>query len=150
MQYKLIKREGLEGVVDEHDNIIIPCIYNYIDLNYNCLKSFTIAFLRVKNKDNLYGIINTKNEVIIPCIYYFVHMYDFKEFGLICIKNKGGLCGLINIKNEIIIPCRYYDIDVGPNFIIARDLFYRRHYYKINSKHKLLLYNKVNVHVYSD
>ena len=65
MQYKIIRKGGLEGIADEQDNIIIPCIYKKIWLQY--FKENKL--FRALNKNNLSGIINIKNETIIPFKY---------------------------------------------------------------------------------
>ena len=136
MQYKYetIRKDGLSGIADEHDNIIIPCIYNMI-LSYNeeCIE--------VKDKNDLWGLINIKNEVIIPCKYKSIFIDTFNKETLIMVQDKNDLWGIFNTKNEILIPCKYKDIIIYNKIIRCYLGNYRITHYFIKNN-KILIYNK--------
>ena len=86
MQYKRIIKDGLEGIADEQDNIIIPCIYKKIWLQH--FKEN--GLFEVINKNNLSRIINIKNEIIIPLKYEEI-VFDYKKTELIRVYNSAIL-----------------------------------------------------------
>ena len=142
MQYEVIVKDGLEGVADKQNNIIIPCKYEVIFLD-----SFEkTELIEVKDKNYLSGIINIKDEIIIPCIYKQIILCYFKESNnSILYVNKNNLYGIINIKNEIIIPFKYINIIIYNN--IFKCFFNNNEYtYYFIKNNKFLLYNKDKIY----
>ena len=137
MKYKIIERDGLKGIADEQDNIIIPCIYSYIKMNF----FEETELIEVKDKNNLWGVINIKNEILIPCIYYNILINNIEKEILIEVRDKNGLYGVINIKNEILISFKYEFITIYDKIIRCYLGNYRPTHYFIKNN-KILIYNK--------
>jgi len=110
----IVKMSNKSGIMNKNLELIVPCIYESILLNYysNC------DYFRVKY-GNKWGVISVNNDEVIPIIYEFnplqfgIENVDFKRYqgiiynGIIWPFQKDGKWGLVNNINEIIIPFTY-------------------------------------------
>lgn len=108
---KVRNSDGLKGVINKNNELLIPCKYKHIEYFFNKLKQ---SFVLVKNLEDKWGCLNKKGEEIIPCEYYQI----FEFWGLIWVEDFSGKCGLINKKGKIIIPCEYKDFTRFGNGLI--------------------------------
>lgn len=93
-----ISKDGKYGLQKwSTGEIIVPCIYDYID-------NFSEGLAAVQ-KDWKYGYINTKGEVVIPLIYDGAE--EFCE-GLASVR-QDVKHGYINKSGELVVPCIYED-----------------------------------------
>lgn len=97
----LAKKNGKDGYIDIHQNILIP--FDYDDLGV-----FTDNGLAPAVKNGKSGSINRKGEEIIPFIYDEVDY--FYASGLAKVK-KDGKFGFINVNGKEIIPVIYEEVD---------------------------------------
>ncbi len=72
--YRINNEEGKSernksGIIDINGNEILPCIYEFHELNY-LLKDYFILKL-----DGKYGVMNNQCEIIFECIYDFIWMF---------------------------------------------------------------------------
>lgn len=94
-KYRIVHRESRKmlGIVDEKDNILIPLIYDYLELKYGYIESKIEA-----GNHNFIGCISTdKPQIILPAKYSFIDLwsdqkmilcYDGKQWTLVSLDNK--------------------------------------------------------------
>lgn len=101
----LAKKDGKDGYIDINDNILIPFIYD----NLNVFSNNGLASAQIKDK---FGAINRKGEVVIPLVYDRLN-YFYKSGLAIIIKN--GKYGFINKTAKEIIPPIYNSVNQSMN-----------------------------------
>ncbi|MEB8345782.1 WG repeat-containing protein [Flavobacteriaceae bacterium KMM 6898] len=97
----IVKRNGLFGVIDINENIIIPIEFDSIS---NWVEYGPDAHFVVKN--GKHGLINREGKEIIPPVYDEIIVDNPK---LIKVENS-GLFGTVNWKNIIVHPIEYEQI----------------------------------------
>ena len=110
----LAKKNGKDGYIDIHQNILIP--FDYDDLGV-----FTDNGLAPAVKNGKSGAINRKGETIISFIYDDVDY--FYASGLAIVK-KDGKFGFINSIGKEVIPLIYEEVDqsmVDETVIVSKD-----------------------------
>lgn len=94
-KYRIVHRESraMLGIVDEKDNILIPLIYDYLELKYGYIES------KVKIGDTEFiGCISIDEpQIILPARYCFINLlpdqnmiscYDRKQWKLVSLENR--------------------------------------------------------------
>ena len=95
------------GVIDGHNNIIVPFEYNYIG-------SFNRGFAVFSRLDSVKrGIMNTRGEVIIPDIYEDFSWEAFGDADVAFASNDTRKYAIININGELVTD---FIFDIGGMF----------------------------------
>lgn len=76
------KKNGLYGIIDEHNNIIHP-----FDMDYSDMREFRNGYATMRDKKGKWGAVDTKGNVVIPCIYDDWLIFD--EDGTASTKKDG-------------------------------------------------------------
>lgn len=95
-----VKLDGKFGFINEDDEEIVSCKYEYADDFYD-------GMAKVKSEEG-WGFVNEDGEEIISCKYEYATSFSD---GLARVKSEEG-CGFINKDGEEIIPCKYEEVDV--------------------------------------
>mgnify|MGYP004645709879 FL=1 len=93
-----VKLDGKFGFINEDDEEIVSCKYEYADDFYD-------GMAKVKSEEG-WGFVNEDGEEIISCKYEYA---DAFSDGLARVKSEEG-CGFINKDGEEIIPCKYEEV----------------------------------------
>lgn len=102
----IVKKENKMGIVDNHNSIVIPFIYDSIYAPH--LEPYYFAF-----KDNLCGVVDLKGVILIP--------FEYKQILEACEDTKNGdeehlivqknqKFGTISFENKAVIPIEYDSI----------------------------------------
>ena len=98
----VVVKNGKYGIIDIHNNVMIPLQYDGICLdNYR----YDVEYIMI-NINGKWGLIDTNNQVVLPAQYYDV---DFKiaRGRLFVVKNARGRYGVVDKNNKTIIPFKY-------------------------------------------
>ena len=106
-RFKVIIKDKV-GVVDNHDNIIVP-------IQYDGLGYLPNLYFGVQQNGKV-GLLDMQGKVVIPIIYDELNYINAKSI----IAKKNGKYGVINDDNNIIIPFEYEEINIKTDFIIAK------------------------------
>ena len=95
--YFVVYKNDLAGIIDSKNNIIIPCMYDYINLpNGNYCEAC---------KNNKFGLIDLQNNIIIP--------FEYDKLGNYlpdCLTAKiGNKSGFIDINNNKLSEFKFED-----------------------------------------
>jgi len=105
----LAHKNGKEGYIDIHENILIPFDYDDVGVFSKCVN------LAPAIKDGKQGFINRRGDIVIPLEYdalsYVTYFYEPGEAILI----KNGKYGVIDSHNNVIIPFEYDKIKWSDN-----------------------------------
>ena len=93
-----VKLDGKFGFINEDDEEIVSCKYEYADDFYD-------GMAKVKSEEG-WGFVNEDGEEIISCKYEYATSFSD---GLARVKSEEG-CGFINKDGEEIIPCKYEEV----------------------------------------
>lgn len=137
--YTSVKIGGRWGIIDLHNNFIIPPKYEeiyyiqdniwqvtfnnkkglidnndniLIDIVYDDITPYKDRSYLIVSKDSLMGVINVDNNVVVPLEYSTIWYCYINN----SIKNnylyalKNGFAGIINLNNDIIIPFDYKEL----------------------------------------
>ena len=97
-----IKKDGKWGLLNNQCMIILPCVYNYIEIFQE-----GVAVVRLNKK---YGVVNQKGEIITPIDFYVQSSIPRFSHGRLGIKKRtdsGTKAGFIDKEGNEIIPCIY-------------------------------------------
>jgi len=89
--YATVTKEGKQGLLDEHDHLLIPCEYE------TCMYDAWSKLVYVV-KDGKWGILDLNNQVLVPAKYDQVGVYDIEKCDLFWVEKDGkrglyDLCG---------------------------------------------------------
>ena len=82
----LVKLNNKLGIIDQHNKVLIPLIYEDINLNFQ--EAFSTSLHLPAKKNGKYGIINNKNEIKTP--FEYIDIQKISSQNLFKIKNKEG------------------------------------------------------------
>jgi len=104
----LLKYKGKTGLADSAANLVIPFIYDGLELT-------RYGYIIAKN-NGLYGTIDRTGKKVIPCIYS--KLFDLKAWGfdtrdVLYLVTCNGKMGIINAGGKAIIPCIYDNLKVS-------------------------------------
>lgn len=108
----LVKRDNLQGILDERGNDILKCEYLEIIEDSNKIT------LTVQNADGKWGVVNkTTGKELVPCEFDSVESLNNEDVQLKKVV-KDGKIGVYNTaKYEFVVPCIYdefiNDLDIG-------------------------------------
>jgi len=100
-----IFRDGIYGVIDLEENILLPFEYDDIDCYTEKGKAFFVV-----EKCGKFGVVNLKEEVILPFEYRELTVCGEEKKWLIA--DKDGVNVVIDIKGNIILPFEYENLNV--------------------------------------
>lgn len=94
-KYRIVHRESRKmlGIVDEKDNILIPLIYDDLELKYGYIESK----IKIGNTEFIGCISIDEPQVILPARYCFINLlpdqnmiscYDSKQWKLVSLDNR--------------------------------------------------------------
>lgn len=78
----IAKKNGMYGIIDEHNNIVHPFNLNYLDI-----RGFHNGYATMEDKKGKWGTIDTKGNIVIPCTYDSSIYFD--ENGIDTVKKDG-------------------------------------------------------------
>lgn len=89
--YATVVKDGKQGLLDEHNHLLIPCEYEA------CLYDARAKVVYVV-KDGKQGILDLNNQIIVPTEFDQVGVYDYTKANLFFVEKKGerglfDLCG---------------------------------------------------------
>ena len=93
-----VKLDGKFGFINEDDEEIVSCKYEYADDFYD-------GMAKVKSEEG-WGFVNEDGEEIISCKYEYATSFSD---GLARVNSEEG-CGFINKDGEEIVPCKYEEV----------------------------------------
>lgn len=102
--YFCVQKNGLWGVVDEEETVIVP--FQYEETTFSWLNG-EFELFRAK-LGGLWGILNNSGEVILPHQYDEISNYNDEFF---CTR-KGKTWGVVDRTNRVIIPFKYHHIKI--------------------------------------
>ncbi len=109
-EYKVLKKQGREGLIDNLGNEIIPPIYDKIGWSTG---EFRVFGELVGYKENgKWGLITLKNKVVQPPAYYKLEIFD-QEHLIAAVKGPFSnklYHGLTDYRGNVMISCNYFNI----------------------------------------
>ena len=106
MTYIAVSKNGLYGVIDMSNRIIIPFAYESIDIIYGVPGYWMLS--RRKGAIFQRGILRTSNmKFTVPVEY---EQLDIIKPKTMIIAKKNGLYGAINIQNQTMVPLQYKSV----------------------------------------
>jgi len=125
------ERDMRYGVIDKHENIIIPAIYDYLEwfdddrLGCGDMCHWTSSGFSIRQHLS-YGVIDCQGNEIVPCVYptllqqgpartYIVEDANMMNYGKGEVAYMGRVTGVVDETGRIVLPFRNWDI--------YRDLF---------------------------
>lgn len=90
------------GIIDLKNNVIIPIMYDAIDIRYSCNEIFFVK------RATGWGVKST-NGYEIPCIYHT--LIECNTQNQIYAKDQNGHFGIIDLNKNIIVPFDYSEIE---------------------------------------
>lgn len=158
--YKVIKKNGKQGVATVFDKIIVPPIYDYASIPEN-----EKSIVAINGK---YGVINDGGKVLLDFKYDSIYRMDgflrnyfiLKQDGKYGVKFQGGLVEqtIPVVYDEIIYNKYKYFVLVrkGSKYGVYKKDIYRKRYNSITKKSLPCIYDKVHLqsvnimHLYKD
>ena len=105
----LAQKDGKEGFIDIHENILIPFEYDDVGVFSKCVDLAPVI------KGGKQGFVNRRGDIVIPLEYdalsYVTYFYEPGKAILI----KDGRYGVIDSQNNIIVPFEYDKIEWSDN-----------------------------------
>jgi hypothetical protein len=79
-EYKVVARNGMAGVINRQNELIIPCRYREI---FSCcglekLNAFMVVDTGEPRQPNIYGVLDTHNNMLLPMKYHDIYYREWK------------------------------------------------------------------------
>lgn len=130
-KYNIYKENGLYGIKDSKNKIILKPsnkydYLDYVDFEYRIASEKKVVhsdslFLAKKNRK--YGIIDLEGKEIIPVKYYWIQPTNSIVGNYFLLKDTTKKCGIVDIKGNIIIPVKYDRVSTE-DYFAAKDFPY--------------------------
>lgn len=107
--YVLAKKDGKYGLLSSKGKVILPFIYENLELPREPFHGFGEYWLVFKEGGQK-GFINLKGEIMIPADYNFRDYSKYFSSAGNMVLQKGNLFGMLNMQNEVVLPFIFEEI----------------------------------------
>ena len=105
--FYIVKKDGLYGVINEKDKVIIDFKYPSFHTAVNFEKSKNFGFIVQDAITKKYGMIDLQEKPIIPFMYDDIHIWNIDEEEETMVVVKNGKCGVIDVHNNILVDFKF-------------------------------------------